>query len=198
MPMGTSGPFGNDTPGRWVSWHEMARRWRDFCELWLRREADPISVWFDFHAAREEGDLANRMVRYRSRVAPRTFRTDGLPALPPRSPFDRKVMLAAAVLGLAETIEPVPTDTTNTADPVLSDNPLGKVPVLIPGCGVPIYDCRVVVEYVDLQAGERQTQPRSAGAPTPRRCRTPPPRAPSRRRLAQGGSRDRDYLASPC
>jgi FkbM family methyltransferase len=53
FPMGTSGPFGHATPGNWVAWHEMARRWRDYCELWLRDDDDPLGVWFDFHAARQ-------------------------------------------------------------------------------------------------------------------------------------------------
>jgi glutathione S-transferase len=71
----------------------------------------------------------------------------------PRSPFGRKVMIAAAILGLGDTIELVPTDTTNPADPVRADNPLGKIPVLIPSVGAPVYDSRVIVEYLDLQAG---------------------------------------------
>jgi hypothetical protein len=28
----------------------MARRWRDYCELWMRDDVDPLGVWFDFHA----------------------------------------------------------------------------------------------------------------------------------------------------
>jgi FkbM family methyltransferase len=52
FPVGTSGPFGDATPGGWVAWHEMARRWRDYCELWMRDDVDPLGVWFDFHAVR--------------------------------------------------------------------------------------------------------------------------------------------------
>jgi glutathione S-transferase len=71
----------------------------------------------------------------------------------PASPFGRKVKLAAAILGLSETITIVPTDTTNPDDPVRADNPLGKIPVLIPDDGAPIYDSPVILEYLDLLAG---------------------------------------------
>jgi FkbM family methyltransferase len=52
LPLGSSGPFGADTLGGWMAWHELARRWRDFCERWLQNGADPLGVWFDFHATR--------------------------------------------------------------------------------------------------------------------------------------------------
>jgi FkbM family methyltransferase len=68
-PAGSSGPFGEATRGGWLPWHEVARRWRDYCECWVparvetRTEsgevfvtdsgsADPLGAWFDFHASR--------------------------------------------------------------------------------------------------------------------------------------------------
>jgi glutathione S-transferase len=71
----------------------------------------------------------------------------------PASPFGRKVKLAAAILGLSDTITLIQTDTTNPDDPVRADNPLGKIPVLIPTGGKPIYDSPVILEYLDIQAG---------------------------------------------
>jgi len=71
----------------------------------------------------------------------------------PASPFGRKIKLAAAILGLGETCTIVQTDTTDPDDPVRNDNPLGKIPVLIPDGQAPIYDSRVILEYLDLQSG---------------------------------------------
>jgi len=47
------------------------------------------------------------------------------------SPFGRKVRVAASVLGLAERIEPQPTDLNDPADSMRKQNPLGKIPTLI-------------------------------------------------------------------
>jgi len=69
------------------------------------------------------------------------------------SPYGRKVKIAAAVLGLADRIEVVATDTGNADDPVRKDNPLGKIPVLVPERGAPLYDSRVILEYLDALAG---------------------------------------------
>jgi glutathione S-transferase len=70
----------------------------------------------------------------------------------PTSPFGRKVKIAAAVLGLSDRIEVVGADTSDAADPLRKDNPLGKVPVLVDG-GKAIYDSRVIVAYLDSLAG---------------------------------------------
>ncbi|WP_349370779.1 glutathione S-transferase [Salinarimonas sp.] len=71
----------------------------------------------------------------------------------PASPFGRKVKLAAAILGLSDRIEVVPADTNDPADDLRSQNPLGKIPILITDAGEPIYDSRVIVEYLDDLAG---------------------------------------------
>ena len=74
------------------------------------------------------------------------------------SPFDRKVMVSAHELGLADRIEtthlrPSPLAT----DPTLSrDNPLSKIPVLVLDDGSSLFDSRVICEYLDtLHQGER-------------------------------------------
>ena len=65
------------------------------------------------------------------------------------SPFGRKVEIAAHMLGLADRIEAVETDTGNAADPVRRDNPLGKIPTLVLDDGTTLFDSRVIVEYLD-------------------------------------------------
>lgn len=71
----------------------------------------------------------------------------------PASPFGRKVKIAAAVLGLADRIEIVPTDTTDPADTLRSVNPLGKIPTLELPDGAALFDSRVIVDYLDWLAG---------------------------------------------
>jgi len=71
----------------------------------------------------------------------------------PASPFGRKVKLAAAVLGLSDRIEIVAADTMDPSDDLRTQNPLGKIPILITDAGEPLYDSRVILEYLDLLAG---------------------------------------------
>lgn len=67
------------------------------------------------------------------------------------SPFVRKVLVAAHEAGVADRIETVflrPTPTK--ADAILSkENPLNKIPTLLMDDGTPLYDSRVICEYVD-------------------------------------------------
>lgn len=69
----------------------------------------------------------------------------------PRSPFVRKVMIAAHELGLADRIETVRTvvgfEQVNQA--LLPDNPLNKIPTLVLDNGQPIYDSLVICEYLN-------------------------------------------------
>ena len=51
------------------------------------------------------------------------------------SPFGRKVRIAAMLLGLDGRITIEPADTTNPADTVRAQNPLGKIPALVPDDG---------------------------------------------------------------
>ena len=48
------------------------------------------------------------------------------------SPFGRKVRIAASLLGLSDRIDVVAADAANPDDPLRHDNPLGKIPVLVP------------------------------------------------------------------
>ena len=73
----------------------------------------------------------------------------------PRSPFVRKVMVAAHELGLAERITPVRTAVAmmKPALALLAENPLGKIPTLVTEDGTILYDSLVIVEYLDSLAG---------------------------------------------
>lgn len=71
----------------------------------------------------------------------------------PASPFGRKVKITAAVLGLSDRIEITATDTTDPADPIRTQNPLGKIPALVLEDGSALFDSRVIVEYLDHLAG---------------------------------------------
>ena len=78
----------------------------------------------------------------------------------PISPFVRKVKLAAHVLGFAHELELVETKTMADNDPILTVNPLGKIPALEYE-GVTLYDSRVIVEYFDAKAGGGKIIPAS-------------------------------------
>ncbi|ESR26897.1 glutathione S-transferase [Lutibaculum baratangense] len=71
----------------------------------------------------------------------------------PASPFGRKVKVAAAHLGLADRIEVVQADTSDPEDNLRTQNPLGKIPVLVLEDGTTLFDSRVIVEYLDHLAG---------------------------------------------
>ena len=51
--------------------------------------------------------------------------------------------------GLHARIERLPTDIREPRADFLGDNPLGKVPVLITDDGLPLFDSRVICEYLD-------------------------------------------------
>lgn len=68
------------------------------------------------------------------------------------SPFGRKARMAAMRLGFAD-LEVLNADTTDPADEIRKDNPLGKVPLLILDDGRRVYDSRVILECLDHMAG---------------------------------------------
>lgn len=73
----------------------------------------------------------------------------------PPSPFGRKVRLAAKIVGVSDDIEVVSADTSDETDSIRSQNPLGKIPVLILDDGMELYDSRVICEYLDsLHSGD--------------------------------------------
>lgn len=81
----------------------------------------------------------------------------------PASPFGRKVKVAASLLRLDTAIRVVDADTTDAADSLRRENPLGKIPTLILDDGTTLYDSRVIVEYLDHQAGGHRLIPAEPG-----------------------------------
>ncbi len=69
------------------------------------------------------------------------------------SPFVRKVWVTALELGLAASIERIPTNPLKREDVESSPNPLGKVPCLETDDGETLYDSTVICEYLDTLAG---------------------------------------------
>lgn len=66
------------------------------------------------------------------------------------SPFGRKVKLAAAIKGVADRIETVIADTNPPGNAeLITNNPLGKIPVLVLDDGTRLYDSRVICEAID-------------------------------------------------
>lgn len=82
-----------------------------------------------------------------------------------RSPFARKVMVAAHELGVAEHIElervVVATDVVNAT--VMASNPLSQIPTLIRDDGVALFDSSVIIEYLNAVHKGRLLPP--AGEP---------------------------------
>lgn len=76
------------------------------------------------------------------------------------SPFGRKIRMASLRLGLSDRIETVSVDTTDPADEIRKDNPLGKVPLLVLDDGRRVYDSRVILECLDHMAGGGALIPR--------------------------------------
>lgn len=70
----------------------------------------------------------------------------------PASPFGRKVKLTAYCLGLADKLTVKASITSDPADEIRTVNPLGKIPALVVD-GQTLFDSRVIVEYLDHQAG---------------------------------------------
>jgi glutathione S-transferase len=76
----------------------------------------------------------------------------------PRSPYVRKVMIAAHEMGLQDRLECVRTVVGGTTPhlELMTHNPLGKIPTLELEDGTVIYDSLVVIAYLDrLHAGPK-------------------------------------------
>lgn len=71
----------------------------------------------------------------------------------PASPFARKARIAIELLGLAEQVRIVDTNTRQPDAEFLGQNPLGKIPALILENGDVLYDSRVIVAYLNDLAG---------------------------------------------
>src|SRR5579875_2336156 len=73
----------------------------------------------------------------------------------PRSPYVRKVMVAAHELGLVDRLDCVRSLAamgTPNAD-IMRDNPLSKIPTLVLDDGTVLLDSDVIVEYLDSLGG---------------------------------------------
>jgi glutathione S-transferase len=76
----------------------------------------------------------------------------------PRSPYVRKVMIAAHEMGLSDRIRTVRTVVGGTTPhgELMRVNPIGKIPTLELEDGSAIYDSPVIIEYLDtLHSGSR-------------------------------------------
>ena len=76
----------------------------------------------------------------------------------PRSPYVRKVMIAANEMGLADQLECVRTVVSpfKPAEELFADNPLNKLPTLVLDDGMVLFDSRVICEYLDtVHAGPK-------------------------------------------
>jgi glutathione S-transferase len=71
----------------------------------------------------------------------------------PASPFARKAVLAASVLGLSDRIKLEAADPNSETDTLRQQNPLGKIPALVLEDGSTLFDSRVILEYLDHLAG---------------------------------------------
>ena len=71
----------------------------------------------------------------------------------PRSPFVRKVMIAAHEMGLDSRFDKVRSVAAATKPHVelMKDNPLSKIPTMVLDDGSPLFDSRVICEYLDSQ-----------------------------------------------
>jgi glutathione S-transferase len=67
----------------------------------------------------------------------------------PASPFARKVMAVAIARGIEGRITLLNTNPHASPADLLKDNPLSKVPCLVTEDGAPLYDSRVICEYLD-------------------------------------------------
>jgi glutathione S-transferase len=84
----------------------------------------------------------------------------------PRSPFVRKVMVAAHELGLADRLDCVRSVAAmSKPNPeIMADNPLSKIPALVLDDGQVVVDSGVIVEYLDSLAGGGRLVPLSGPA----------------------------------
>lgn len=76
------------------------------------------------------------------------------------SPYGRKIRLVVEILGLQNQMILQHASTIEADDPLREVNPLGKIPALIPEDGVPIYDSRVIVDYLENFYGDGNIIPR--------------------------------------
>lgn len=73
----------------------------------------------------------------------------------PRSPYVRKVLIAAHECGVSSRMERrrTPVAMSSSNDDLRGDNPLNKIPTLVLDDGLAIFDSYVICEYFDALAG---------------------------------------------
>jgi len=69
----------------------------------------------------------------------------------PASPYSAKVRMAAAYAGI--TYESIIVQTTEDPALLIDNNPLGKIPVLVPDEGGGVYDSRAIIQYLNRISG---------------------------------------------
>ncbi len=67
------------------------------------------------------------------------------------SPYSAKVRMAAAYAGI--TVDPVSVNTGEEPAELLTNNPLGKIPVLLTDDGASVYDSRAITQYLNRVSG---------------------------------------------
>ena len=73
----------------------------------------------------------------------------------PASPFARKCLVCAAEAGVELDLITRSGTALMTSNMPLEHNPLGKIPALERSDGPAIYDSRVIMEFIDSEAGEK-------------------------------------------
>ncbi|WP_299864674.1 glutathione S-transferase family protein [uncultured Hoeflea sp.] len=81
----------------------------------------------------------------------------------PASPYSAKVRMGAHCAGLSA--DAVLTDTNAAPAELVSNNPLGKIPVLVTDEAAAIYDSRAIMQHLD-RAGSKRLYPRNAAKRT--------------------------------
>jgi glutathione S-transferase len=79
------------------------------------------------------------------------------------SPYARKVYACAISRGLDSQIELIPTNPHISPPELLAMNPLSKIPCLITGDGLALFDSPVICEYLDSLDGGLPLYPRGLG-----------------------------------
>jgi glutathione S-transferase len=82
----------------------------------------------------------------------------------PTSPYARKVLACAIARDLDSQIELIPTNPHNSPAELLAANPLSKIPCLVTGDGLSLFDSPVICEYLDSLDGGLPLFPRAGGA----------------------------------
>jgi glutathione S-transferase len=86
------------------------------------------------------------------------------------SPFGRKVRMGAIICGLAERMEIVALNLADLPQSFIELAPLAKIPVLVDADGRSIYDSKVIMDWIDIQAGENVIVPRDPSARIEAQC----------------------------